>query len=80
MESRLMFLDCPAYLDRAGGERCGLAAEVRCRFIMRSVGGPLERAIPSGEPITAQHPGTGPGQPPGPMPTATEPGAPHAGR
>ena len=28
-----MFLDCPAYRDRASGERCGLPAEVRCRFM-----------------------------------------------
>jgi hypothetical protein len=37
MESGLMFLDCPAYRGRAGGERCGLPAEVRSRFT-----GPLE--------------------------------------
>src|SRR5215468_308334 len=45
METQLMFLDCPAYLDRDGGQRCGLPAEVRCRFIMRSTGGPLESAM-----------------------------------
>jgi hypothetical protein len=45
MESRLMFLDCPAYLDRAGAERCGLPAEVRCRLIMSSADGPLESAM-----------------------------------
>jgi hypothetical protein len=45
MDSRLMFLDCPAYLDRAGAERCGLPAEVRCRFIMKSADGPLESAM-----------------------------------
>ena len=55
MENRLMFLDCPAYLDRAGGERCELAAEVRCRFIMRSTGGPLESAIPSGAELPVAH-------------------------
>src|SRR5262249_42255693 len=27
------------------GERCGLPAEVRCRFIMRSTSGPLESAM-----------------------------------
>jgi hypothetical protein len=42
---RLMFLDCPAYLDRDGGERCGLPAEVRCRFIIRSAGGPPDSAM-----------------------------------
>jgi hypothetical protein len=40
-----MFLDCPAYLDRDGRKRCGLPAEVRCRFIMRSAGGPLDSAM-----------------------------------
>jgi hypothetical protein len=40
----MMFLDCPAYLDEAGA-RCGLPAEVRCRFIMRSTDGPLESAM-----------------------------------
>jgi len=28
----MMFLDCPAYLDRQGAVRCGLPAEVRCQF------------------------------------------------
>jgi hypothetical protein len=45
METRLMFLDCPAYLDRDGSQRCGLPAEVRCRFMMRSTDGPLESAM-----------------------------------
>jgi len=45
MESGLMFLDCPAYLGRAGGERCGLPAEVRCRFTMNSSDGPMEAAM-----------------------------------
>jgi hypothetical protein len=40
-----MFLDCPAYLDHERTVRCGLPAEVRCRFIMRSSGGPLESAM-----------------------------------
>jgi hypothetical protein len=44
MNSRLMFLDCPAYLDRDGAGRCGLPAEVRCRFILRSTDGPLDSA------------------------------------
>ena len=46
-----MFLDCPAYLDNDGARRCGLPAEVRCRFVLRSTGGPLEAATircPSG--------------------------------
>ena len=42
----MMFLDCPAYLDTPGGAvRCGLPAEVRCRFTMRSADGPLESAM-----------------------------------
>jgi len=45
METQLMFLDCPAYLDRDGSERCGLPAEVRRRFMMRSTDGPLEGAM-----------------------------------
>jgi hypothetical protein len=45
METPLMFPGCPACLDRDGGERCGLPAEVRCRFAMRSTDGPLESAM-----------------------------------
>ena len=47
----MMFLDCPAYLDEDGARRCGLPAEVRCRFTMRSSDGLLEAArirCPSG--------------------------------
>src|SRR5258708_17890688 len=51
MESHMMFLDCPAYLDEEGAVRCGLPAEVRSRFTMRSTSGPLESVMircPSG--------------------------------
>ena len=41
----MMFLDCPAWLDQDGTVRCGLPAEVRRRFTMRSSGGPLEGAM-----------------------------------
>ena len=41
----MMFLDCPACLDEEGTPRCGLPAEVRCRFTMRSTDGPLEAAM-----------------------------------
>ena len=41
----MMFLDCPAYLDQDGAVRCGLPAEVRCRFTMRSTDGPVEAAM-----------------------------------
>ena len=37
-----MFLNCPAYLDQEGAVRCGLPAEVSCRFTMRSTDGPVE--------------------------------------
>ena len=42
MESQVMFLDCPAYLDTQGIVRCGLPAEVRRRFRMRSTDGLLK--------------------------------------
>jgi hypothetical protein len=41
----MMFLDCPACLDSDGAARCGLPAEVRCRFTMRSTDGPLESVM-----------------------------------
>jgi hypothetical protein len=41
----MMFLDCPAYLDHERTVRCGLPAEIRCRFTMRSTDGPLESAM-----------------------------------
>ena len=41
----MTFLDCPAYLDDAGTVRCGLPAEVRRRFTMRSSDGPVEGAM-----------------------------------
>ncbi len=51
MGSQLMFLDCPAYLDKDGALRCALPAEVEYRYIQGSTDGPLESAIircPSG--------------------------------
>jgi hypothetical protein len=41
----MMFLDWPACLDQEGAARCGLPAEVRCRFTMRSTDGPLDRIM-----------------------------------
>ena len=41
----MMFLNCPAYLDQEGAVRCGLPAEVRCRFTMHSTDGPAESAM-----------------------------------
>src|SRR4029077_2569307 len=55
MEATMMFLDCPAYLDKEHTVRCGLPAEVRRRFTMRSTDGPLESAMircPSGHWLT----------------------------
>ena len=46
-----MFLDCPAYLDEEGAQRCGLPAEVTARYAIGSTDGPLESArirCPSG--------------------------------
>jgi len=40
-----MFLDCPAYLDHERTARCGLPAEISCRFTMNSSDGPLESAM-----------------------------------
>jgi hypothetical protein len=44
MDSYLMFLNCPAYLGKDGAARCGLPAEVHCRYTMNSTDGPLESA------------------------------------
>jgi hypothetical protein len=44
MDSQIMFLDCPAYLDAERKTRCGLPAEVEYRYTMRSTDGPLESA------------------------------------
>lgn len=41
----MTFLNCPAYLDQDGAIRCGLPAEVRSRFTMRSTDGPLESVM-----------------------------------
>jgi hypothetical protein len=41
----MMFLDCPACLDQESAARCGLPAEVRCRFTMRSTDGPLDSVM-----------------------------------
>jgi hypothetical protein len=44
LETTMMFLDCPAYLDRHGAVRCGLPAEVERRFSMYSSDGPADGA------------------------------------
>jgi hypothetical protein len=44
METQLMFMDCPAYLDKDGALRCGLPAEVEYRYAVESTDAPLESA------------------------------------
>jgi hypothetical protein len=44
MEASVMFLDCPAYMDRHGADRCGLPAEVEYRYLVSSTDGPMESA------------------------------------
>ena len=44
METGMMFLDCPAYLDQHGAIRCGLPAAVERRYTVQSTDGPLESA------------------------------------
>jgi hypothetical protein len=41
----MMFLTCPAHLDQDSALRCGLPAEVGCRFTMHSTDGPLESVM-----------------------------------
>jgi hypothetical protein len=41
----MMFLNCPARLDQDGAVQCGLPAEVRCRFTIRSTDGPLDSVM-----------------------------------
>ena len=42
MEAQVMFLDCPAYLDGEGAQRCGLPTEVEDRYTANSTGGPVD--------------------------------------
>jgi len=44
MDAKVMFLDCPAYMDGHGAARCGLPAEVEYRYAVGSTDGPLESA------------------------------------
>jgi hypothetical protein len=44
MDANVMFLDCPAYMDKTGSVRCGLPAEVQGRYLMNSTDGALESA------------------------------------
>ena len=44
MDTCMMFLDCPEYMDEHGTVRCGLPAEVQYRYELVSTDGPLESA------------------------------------
>jgi hypothetical protein len=44
MDASVMFLDCPAYMDKTGAARCGLPAAVEYRYAVQSTDGPLESA------------------------------------
>jgi hypothetical protein len=44
METSVMFMDCPAYMDRRGTVRCGLPAAVESRYTVRSSDGAMEGA------------------------------------
>jgi hypothetical protein len=44
VDTGMIFIDCPAYMDEDGAVRCGLPAEVEYRYAVRSSDGPLESA------------------------------------
>jgi hypothetical protein len=44
MDTSVMFLDCPEYMDKHGAARCGLPAAVEYLYTMDSTDGPLESA------------------------------------
>jgi hypothetical protein len=44
MSASVMFLECPAYMDKDGSARCGLPSAVEYRYTMTSTDGPLESA------------------------------------
>jgi hypothetical protein len=44
MDTGVMFLDCPAYLDKHGALQCGLPAAVEYRYAVVSLEGSLESA------------------------------------
>jgi hypothetical protein len=44
MQTSVMFLDCPAYMDDHGTMRCGLPAAVQYWYTVESTDGPLESA------------------------------------
>lgn len=44
MDPNVNFLECPEYLDDVSRVRCGLPAEVLCRYNVESTDGPLQSA------------------------------------
>jgi hypothetical protein len=44
METDVMFIDCPAFLNRTGTARCGLPAEIEELYCLQSTDGPLDSA------------------------------------
>ena len=44
METDVMFIDCPAYLNKTGTARCGLPAEIESLYCLQSTDGPLDSA------------------------------------
>src|ERR1700744_920130 len=44
METGVMFIDCPAYMNGTGTARCGLPAEVEDLYCLQSTDGPLDSA------------------------------------
>jgi hypothetical protein len=77
MERQPIFLGCPAYLGHDAAVRCGLPAEVECRYTIRSTAGPLDSAkirCPGGHwfngPIESL---TAPEQPPAPASASPPP-------
>ncbi len=44
MDASVVFLDCPAYMNKRGTSRCGLPAEVEYLYSMTSTDGPLQSA------------------------------------
>jgi hypothetical protein len=44
VDTGMIFMDCPAYMDAHGAVRCGLPAEVEYRYAVQSSDGPVESA------------------------------------
>jgi hypothetical protein len=42
VDTGMIFMDCPAYMDEHGAARCGLPAEVERRYAVQSSDGPME--------------------------------------